>query len=307
MPSRTDMSRRNFLMSTGGAAVWAGSTRGYSAAEMRAKAEDGTLTGVSKWELDTPALCVDLDAFERNIATMRTQADGDARRQPAAWQVAQVPDHREAAARRRLDRHLRRQDQRGRSLLGQRHRADPDDDVERDGEQDPARHGDPQDEPSVHPGGRLPAERARPQRRGEGSRRRRRRRRRRGDRHAQRHSGRRSGARARAARRHAAEPEAARHHQLRRRRPAHQGLQEPPGSDAQAIRAVARHLRTVQARGAEHRDFQRRRHRHLQHPAEGLLERHRRPGGQLHLHGLPVSRDRRRIERRGLHRLRARR
>jgi D-serine deaminase-like pyridoxal phosphate-dependent protein len=67
------MSRRSFLMSTGGAAVWAGSARGYSADEMRAKAEDGTLAGVSKWELDTPALCVDLDVFERNIATMRTK------------------------------------------------------------------------------------------------------------------------------------------------------------------------------------------------------------------------------------------
>jgi D-serine deaminase-like pyridoxal phosphate-dependent protein len=60
-------------MTTGGAAVWASAGRGYSAAEMRAKAEDGTLGGVSKWELDTPALCVDLDAFEQNIATMRTK------------------------------------------------------------------------------------------------------------------------------------------------------------------------------------------------------------------------------------------
>jgi 3-hydroxy-D-aspartate aldolase len=69
------ISRRTFLMSTGGAAVWAGSSRGYSAAEMRAKAADGTLTGVSKWELDTPALCVDLDVFERNIAAMKTRLD----------------------------------------------------------------------------------------------------------------------------------------------------------------------------------------------------------------------------------------
>ena len=60
-------------MTTGGAAVWAGSSRGYSAAEMRAKAEDGTLAGVSKWDLDTPALCVDLDKFESNIATMRAK------------------------------------------------------------------------------------------------------------------------------------------------------------------------------------------------------------------------------------------
>jgi 3-hydroxy-D-aspartate aldolase len=73
MRSQPGMSRRSFLMTTGGAAVWSGSARGYSAAEMRAKAEDGSLTGVSKWELDTPALCVDLDAFEHNIATMRTK------------------------------------------------------------------------------------------------------------------------------------------------------------------------------------------------------------------------------------------
>ena len=73
MPSRSDMSRRSFLMTTGGAAAWAGSARGFSAEEMRAKAADGTLTGVSKWELDTPALCVDLDKFEQNVATMRTK------------------------------------------------------------------------------------------------------------------------------------------------------------------------------------------------------------------------------------------
>ncbi len=62
-------------MSTGAGAgtAWAGAGRGYSAAEMRAKAEDGTLAGVSKWELDTPALCVDLDAFEHNITIMRTR------------------------------------------------------------------------------------------------------------------------------------------------------------------------------------------------------------------------------------------
>jgi D-serine deaminase-like pyridoxal phosphate-dependent protein len=48
-------------------------TRGYSAAEMRLKAVNGALAGISKWDLDTPALCVDLDAFERNIATLRTK------------------------------------------------------------------------------------------------------------------------------------------------------------------------------------------------------------------------------------------
>jgi len=39
---------------------------------MRAMTEDGTVKpGVSKWELDTPALCVDLDKMEKNIATMQ--------------------------------------------------------------------------------------------------------------------------------------------------------------------------------------------------------------------------------------------
>jgi D-serine deaminase-like pyridoxal phosphate-dependent protein len=34
---------------------------------------DNTRIGTSKWDLDTPALCVDLDVFERNIATMQTK------------------------------------------------------------------------------------------------------------------------------------------------------------------------------------------------------------------------------------------
>jgi len=65
-------SRRDFLMTSGAAAMWASrSVAGYSGAEMRAKATDDKLKGVSKWELDTPALCVDLDKFEQNIAAMR--------------------------------------------------------------------------------------------------------------------------------------------------------------------------------------------------------------------------------------------
>ncbi len=50
-----------------------GKAAGYTAQEMRAKAADGTLLGVSKSELDTPALCVDLDTMERNIATMKAR------------------------------------------------------------------------------------------------------------------------------------------------------------------------------------------------------------------------------------------
>ena len=70
MRTQSGVSRRSFLM-TSGAAMWASrSVAGYSGAEMRAKAADDKLKGVSKWDLDTPALCVDLDKFEQNIAAM---------------------------------------------------------------------------------------------------------------------------------------------------------------------------------------------------------------------------------------------
>ena len=42
---------------------------GYTAAEVRDRSSGGTAqVGISKWELDTPALCVDLDKLEANIA-----------------------------------------------------------------------------------------------------------------------------------------------------------------------------------------------------------------------------------------------
>ncbi|MGH9348720.1 MAG: DSD1 family PLP-dependent enzyme [Vicinamibacterales bacterium] len=76
MRRSVELSRRHFIATAtaGTASVWIPSpVNGYTGAEMRARAADGTLTGVSKWDLDTPALCVDLDALERNIATMRTK------------------------------------------------------------------------------------------------------------------------------------------------------------------------------------------------------------------------------------------
>jgi len=46
--------------------------KGYKAVEMRATAvDDRAKPGVSKWELDTPALCVDLDKMEKNVAKMQ--------------------------------------------------------------------------------------------------------------------------------------------------------------------------------------------------------------------------------------------
>ena len=68
-PSRS--SRRTFLSIAGAASasVWIPKpVRGYSAVDMRAMTEGGTVKpGVSKWELDTPALCVDLDKMETVI------------------------------------------------------------------------------------------------------------------------------------------------------------------------------------------------------------------------------------------------
>jgi 3-hydroxy-D-aspartate aldolase len=71
--SRT--SRRGFLSAAAAASayVWVPRpARGYTGAEMRAMAPDGRVeVGVAKWDLDTPALCLDLDAFEKNVASMQ--------------------------------------------------------------------------------------------------------------------------------------------------------------------------------------------------------------------------------------------
>ena len=71
--SKQSMSRRRFLQSTGAAALWIPATvKGYTASELQAMYVDGVMReDVSKWELDTPALCVDLDLLEGNIATMQ--------------------------------------------------------------------------------------------------------------------------------------------------------------------------------------------------------------------------------------------
>src|SRR5687767_3871093 len=76
MPSRTSRtSRRSFLSAAGAgsAFLWIPKpVKGFTAAEMRAMAVEGAVKpGVSKWELDTPALCVDLDKMEKNVATMQ--------------------------------------------------------------------------------------------------------------------------------------------------------------------------------------------------------------------------------------------
>ena len=67
--------RRDFLSGSlaASAFVWIPKpSRGYSTAEMRAMAIGEVVKpGISKWDLETPALCVDLDKMEANIAKMQ--------------------------------------------------------------------------------------------------------------------------------------------------------------------------------------------------------------------------------------------
>ena len=67
------VTRRRFLQAAGATTVLApGSVTGYSGAEVAAMTAGAQgQVGISKWELDTPALCVDLDALEANLATMQ--------------------------------------------------------------------------------------------------------------------------------------------------------------------------------------------------------------------------------------------
>jgi len=69
------VSRRGLLQAAGAGmmSMWVPQgIKGYTAAEMRALGQAGRLeVGISKWDLDTPALCVDLDALERNLRKMQ--------------------------------------------------------------------------------------------------------------------------------------------------------------------------------------------------------------------------------------------
>ena len=66
------VSRRRFIQTAGAASVLAPTAvKGYSGAEMAPiGSQQAPQVGMSKWALDTPSLCVDLDALETNLATM---------------------------------------------------------------------------------------------------------------------------------------------------------------------------------------------------------------------------------------------
>ncbi|MFA5910875.1 MAG: DSD1 family PLP-dependent enzyme [Vicinamibacterales bacterium] len=70
---KSHSTRRAFLATSAATAahVWIPRpVKGYTAEEILAPVKPMT-TGISKWDLDTPALCVDLDKLERNIAKMQ--------------------------------------------------------------------------------------------------------------------------------------------------------------------------------------------------------------------------------------------
>lgn len=67
------VSRRRFIQAAGAASVLVPTAvDGYSGVEMELMGrQQAQQVGMSKWELDTPSLCVDLDALEANLATMQ--------------------------------------------------------------------------------------------------------------------------------------------------------------------------------------------------------------------------------------------
>ena len=72
------LSRRQFLHAAGAGAagVWIPRpVKGYTAAEIQERVDgddDRLAVGISKWDLDTPCLCVDLDRLDRNLDRMQT-------------------------------------------------------------------------------------------------------------------------------------------------------------------------------------------------------------------------------------------
>ncbi|MFT4640817.1 MAG: D-serine deaminase-like pyridoxal phosphate-dependent protein [Verrucomicrobiales bacterium] len=95
-------SRRTFLSTSAIALVgnlWIPrGAKGYSASEVTAKLAGGA--SISKWDLDTPALCVDLDGLDRNIKTLQTAVTGlgiDARPHAKTHKSAVIPKRQLAA------------------------------------------------------------------------------------------------------------------------------------------------------------------------------------------------------------------
>ena len=204
-----------------------GRSRAMPPSEVAARLSAARPLGISKWDLDTPALCVDLDKLEQNIAKMQAALKRYRPRHAAARQDAQERRHREAAAgRRRASASARAKLGEAEALVAQG--------VDRicmtTGNLSPSkirramqlRKRSPHFIQAVDYEQNARDLSAAAQR----SRRHRRRRHRRRGRHAQRHPAGRGRAGAGEAGRHAAEPEAARPAVVRRRRAAHHRLRD---------------------------------------------------------------------------------
>ena len=123
------LSRRIFVSSGVAASVhfWVPKpVTGYTGGEMRDSLVEGQVVkaGVSKRELDTPALVVDLDKMEKNVATMQAAVKKFGIADPPARQDTQVRGDRQVSDEDRIDRHLLREAQRGGSARGQRRGSD---------------------------------------------------------------------------------------------------------------------------------------------------------------------------------------
>ena len=206
----------------------AGAT-GYTAAEAARAVENGV--GMSKWDLDTPALCVDLDALESNIATMQARVKGfglGTRPHAKTHKTAAIAKLQLAAGALGI---CTAKVSEAEVLMAAGHRPHLHDDEQPVEEQDPAGAGAEPAVARVHPRRRRGRQRAGSVRRRQGRRTDGQRGRRRRGRHPQRHPGRRR-PRPGAAHRPPAQPAPARPAVLRRRRPAHHRLRCPQGQDA---------------------------------------------------------------------------
>ena len=99
---------------------------------------------VSKWELDTPALCVDLDKMEQNIAKMQAALKTNglpSRPHAKTHKCAAIAKYQLATG---VDRHLLRQAQRSRGAVRRAASTGSDDDGNPSREQDPPRDGAPE-------------------------------------------------------------------------------------------------------------------------------------------------------------------
>ena len=154
-------SRRDFLTSAAGTSAvtfWMPKkVYGYSRAHVT---DMKSSRGVSKWDLDTPALVLDLDKLEQNIAAMRASLAGTkvgARPHAKTHKSADIAKLQFAAGAVGICTAKLTEAE---TLFRRGHPEDLHDDRESQQGEDSAGDESAEEESRVHPGGGLPAERA---------------------------------------------------------------------------------------------------------------------------------------------------